>query len=64
MDTGTQGLPKEIYNKLKADFPPDYEGRVLADPPEYPEKEGPMKSWEYWERQQAKTLDWFKLGEI
>ena len=54
---------EELMDEHKA-FDENYEGSPMADLPEFPEKEGPIKSWEHWEQQQAKTLEWFKLSEI
>ena len=54
---------KEMMAEHKAIYP-DYEGSPISGLPTFPEKEGPMKSWEHWERQQAEELKWFKLSEI
>jgi len=54
---------EELMAEHKA-FDESYEGSFVAPLPTYPEQEGTMKSWEHWERQQAETIEWFKLSEI
>ena len=53
----------ELMAEHKA-FDESYEGSFVAPLPEYPEKEGPMKSWEHWKRQQEESLEWFNLSDI
>ena len=53
-------MTDETYNKLRADFPPGYNGSVVADPPYYPERDnGNLRSWEEIDRErQARFKRW------
>ena len=54
---------EELMLEHKA-FDPDYEGSPVSPLPTFPEKEGPMKPWAHWEKQQTEMLEWFKYSEI